>query len=372
MRRPIYLDHNATTPVLPEVVEAMNRCFLEDFGNPSCAHALGQRAKAALEEARSCVARLVHAHPDEILFVSGGTEANNLALLGVALRHPTGHVITSRIEHPSVLNPCVYLLEKGYDVTFLEVDGQGYVDPGDVQRHLRKDTLLVSIMLANNETGALQPVSEIGRLCREAGVLFHTDAAQAVGKIPVSVEDLSCDLLTIAGHKLYAPKGIGGLYVKRGLALEKLLHGAGQERGLRPGTEPVPLAVGLGRACALLREDLAAEAAREEGLRERLYAGLKEIFPALVRHGDPSRTLPNTLNVSFPGYTGEEILRQIPELCASTGAACHDRSVTISHVLAAMGVSLEVARGAIRFSLGRGTSLQDIETTLQLFRDYFR
>ncbi len=367
MKRVIYLDYNATTPVLPEVVEAVRRCLEEDYGNPSCAHVLGKRARELLEKARGEVASLIGASAEEIYFLSGGTEANNLAVLGSILSSPQGHVLTSRIEHPSVLNPCVRLLELGYDVTFLEVDPQGYVDPDDVRRKIRKETRLVSIMLANNETGALQPVKEIGRLCRERGILFHTDAAQAVGKIPVSVEELQCDLLTIAGHKLYAPKGIGALDVRKGLKLEKIIYGAGQERGLRPGTEAVPLAVGLGRACSFLRRDLSVEARREEELRERLYQGLQEIFPNLIRHADPRRTLANTLNVSFAGYRGEEILQKLPTICASTGAACHDRAGTVSHVLAAMGVSPEIAHGTIRFSLGRGTTLEDIEETLTLF-----
>ncbi len=371
MKDLVYLDYNATTPVLPEVLEAVSRACLETYGNPSSSHLCGKRAKEVLEDARLKVARLIRAQPEEIVFLSGGTEANNLAILGTVFRHPHGHVITSRIEHPSVLNPCVHLLEKGYDVTFLPVDAKGYVDPEDVRRNLRLDTRLVTIMLANNETGALQPVSEIGKICREAGIPFHTDAAQAVGKIPVDVEELYCDLLTIAGHKLYAPKGIGALYVRRGYEPENILFGAGQERGLRPGTEPVPLAAGLGMACEVARRDLPAEAERERDLRERLYQGLREIFPPLVRHGDPARTLPNTLSVSFPGHAGSEILAALPELCASTGAACHDRNVTISHVLAAMGVPPEVAQGTLRLSLGRMTGLPEIERVLSLFRRYF-
>jgi len=371
-RRCIYLDYNATTPVLPEVAQAVELYFLERFGNPSCGHLMGQEAKKALEEARRALARLISAEPEEIYFVSGGTEANNLALLGTAMaQSKKRHLITSRIEHPSVLNPCVRLLELGYEVSFVEVDAQGRVDPGEVAKHIREDTFLISIMLANNETGVIQPVKEIGHLCNEKGLLFHTDAAQAVGKIPVSVKEIGCHLLTIAGHKFYAPKGIGALYVRKGTKLEKILFGAGQERGLRPGTEPVALAVGLGVAAEIAERDLQAEAKRQKVLRERLYQGLKEIFPALVRHGPAEETLPNTLSVAFPGHRGEEILKAIPEICASTGAACHDRSVAISHVLSAMKVPPEVAQGTIRFSLGRGTSLSEIEETLVLFRRYF-
>ncbi len=371
-RHCIYLDHNATTPVLPEVAQAVELYLLERFGNPSCGHLMGQEAKEALEEARKALARLISAEPEEIYFVSGGTEANNLALIGAALaQSKKRHLITSRIEHPSVLNPCVHLLELGYEVSFIEVDAQGRVDPEEVARHIREDTFLISIMLANNETGVIQPVREIGHLCAERGLLFHTDAAQAVGKIPVSVKEIGCHLLTIAGHKFYAPKGIGALYLRKGTKLEKILFGAGQEKGLRPGTEPVALAVGLGKAAEIAGRDLQAEAKRQKDLRERLYQGLKEIFPSLVRHGPAEETLPNTLSVAFPGHRGEEILKAIPEICASTGAACHDRSVTISHVLSAMKVPPEVAQGTIRFSLGRGTNLSEIEETLALFRRYF-
>ena len=366
---PVYLDYNATCPVLPEVAEKISLYFTERFGNPSCGHVKGREAKEGLERARGEVAALIGASPSEIYFVSGGTEANNLALFGSILSYPRAHLITSQIEHPSVLNPCVRLLELGYDVTFLPVDGEGRVDPEDVRKNLKPHTRLVSIMLANNETGVIQPVAEIGRICREAGVLFHTDAAQAVGKIPVSVRELNCDLMTIAGHKCYAPKGIGALYVREGLSLSGLLYGAGQERGLRPGTEPVALAVGLGAASALVARDLEAEARREEALRELLFEGLREIFPGLVRHGRKESCLPNTLNVSFPGHVGGKILEALPELCASTGAACHGGSV--SHVLSAMGVPREVALGAIRFSLGRLTTLADIEKALSLFRAFF-
>ncbi len=369
---PIYLDYNATTPVLPEVAQEVSLYLTERFGNPSCGHVLGQTAKEGLEHARAQVAKLIQASAEEIYFVSGGTEANNLAIIGLALaKKKRRHLITSRIEHPSVLNPCIRLLELGYDVSFVEVDPSGRVEPEAVARLMRQDTFLVSIMLANNETGVIQPIKEIAQLCRERGIILHTDAAQAVGKISVSVQELGCDLLTIAGHKLYAPKGIGALYIRQGVRLEKILWGAGQERGLRPGTEPVALAVGLGKACALAAHDLPAEAKRQQDLRERLYKGLKEIFPEIIRHGHQAETLPNTLSVAFPGYRGEEILKALPRLCASTGAACHDRSVSISHVLAAMKVPPEIAQATLRLSLGRSTTLAEIEEALTLFQDYF-
>ena len=361
----IYLDYNATTPVWPEVLEVFNFYASEEFGNPSSAHPLGRRAREGLERAREQLASLLEARPEESVFVSGGTEANHLALLGVFKRYPQGHLLVSQIEHPSVLNPALEIFQQGWEVDFVPVDGKGYVDPEEVRKRLKPHTRLVSVMLANNETGAVQPVAEIGALCREAEVLFHTDAAQAVGKIPVSVKEIGCDLLTVAGHKMYAPKGIGALYIRKGLTLEPLFYGGGQERGLRPGTEPVALAAALGRAAEMAQEDLPEEAERERSLRERLWAGLQAIYPEAIRHGDPKQSLPNTLYVSFPGKSGAEILARVPEICASTGAACHS-SGKISHVLSAMGVPQEVARGAIRFSLGRGTTLEEIETAVEL------
>lgn len=369
MNRPVYLDYNATTPVLPEVAETVRFCLTEEFGNPSSGHAYGLRAKEILEEARRALARLIAADSEEIFFVSGGTEANNLALFGTVLRQEKGHVLISKIEHPSVLEPALRLLERGYAVDFLPVDGKGYVDPEEVKRRLRSETVLVSVMLANNETGAIQPVAEIAKICREAGVLFHTDAAQAVGKIPVSVKEVGCDLLTIAGHKMYAPKGIGALYVRKGIELSRILFGAGQERGLRPGTEPMALIAGLGKAAEVATSDLREEAEREKYLRERLWEGLKEIYPKAIRHGDPELTLPNTLSVSFPGLNAAEVLSKARGICASTGSACHDRAEAISHVLSAMGVPPEVARGTIRFSLGRFTTLEDIDRALEILRE---
>ncbi len=368
----IYLDYNATCPVLSEVAEVISLYLKERFGNPSCKHLIGQDAKKGLEWARSALASLIEATPEELYFLSGGTEANNLAIIGTALAQSRKrHVVTSRIEHPSVLNSCIRLLELGYDVSFVDVNNQSMVEPDEVIKHIRDDTFLVSIMLANNETGVIQPVKEIAYICREKEILFHTDAAQAIGKIPVSVKEIGCDLLTIAGHKFYAPKGIGAIYVRKGVKLEKLLFGASQEGGLRPGTEPVAMAVGLGKAAEIVKSDLEAEAKRQKALSERLYDGLKETFSPLIRHSSSQNTLPNTLSVAFPGYRGEEILNALPRICASTGAACHDRSVSISHVLAAMKVSPEVAQGTIRFSLGRGTTLADIEETVKLFHDYF-
>jgi cysteine desulfurase len=363
----IYLDYNATTPVAKPVQEEVNSALKEKWGNPSSGHRFGQIAKRALEYSRAQVASLLNADPTEILFTSGGTESNNLTITGVcrAMSGKGRHIITTRIEHPSLMNPCLHLLEQGWDVSFIKVNSQGVIDPLEIERALRPDTVLVSVMLANNETGAIQPVAAISQLARKRGVLVHTDAAQAVGKIPVDVKNLGVDYLSIAGHKLYAPKGIGALYCRKGAPLGQLMFGAGQEQGLRPGTEPVPLAVGLGAACDFVAWDIEAEAERETGLREKLYAELSGLGYPIIRHCDPENTIPNTLSVSFIGKNGAEILAQAPEIMASTGAACHDRDIKVSHVLAAMGVSPEVALGTLRLTLGRGTTESDIENAAQ-------
>ena len=363
----IYLDYNATTPVAKPVQEEVSYALKEKWGNPSSGHRLGQMAKKALEYSRTQVASLLNADPTEILFTSGGTESNNLTITGVcqAMSAKGRHIITTCIEHPSLMNPCLHLLEQGWNVSFIKVNRQGVVDPLEVERALRPDTVLVSVMMANNETGAIQPVAAISQLVRERGVLVHTDAAQAVGKIPVDVKNLGVDYLSIAGHKLYAPKGIGALYCRKGSPLGQLMFGAGQEQGHRPGTEPVPMAVGLGTACNFVAWEIKAEAERQKGLREKLYAGLSGLGHPIIRHGDPENTIPNTLSVSFIGKNGVEILAQAPEIMASTGAACHDRAIEVSHVLAAMGVSSEVALGTLRLSLGRGTTESDIEIAAQ-------
>jgi cysteine desulfurase len=367
----IYLDYNATTPVAREVAEAMMPYIVEDFGNPSSAHLIGKRAKEALEGARAKVSRLLHCEPDEIIFTSGGTESNNMVLKGVAwnLRERGRHVITSRIEHPSIMNTALFLMENGYEVTFLPVDEFGTLDPGEVERTIRGDTILITVMHANNETGTIQPIAEMSDLAREHGVLFHTDAAQSIGKIETKVSDLGVDLLTIAGHKLYAPKGVGALYIRRGVELSPLMHGGGQERGLRSGTENVILNVGLGKACELIQGNLSEEVSRIKSLRDRLYEQIASAVPEAVLYGHPERRLPNTLFLSFPGMVGEEILGNIPDLCTSTGAACHDQSVRLSHVLGAMGVTKEVGMGAIRLSLGRPTTEDEVDQAAQWLID---
>ncbi len=364
----IYLDHNATTPIDPEVADAMKPYLGTHYGNPSSGYSLGRAAKEALEAARSQVSELLGCRPGEVVFTSGGTESNNMVIKGVAysLAEKGRHIITTAIEHPAVTNPCLFFLNQGFEVTFLPVDATGLVDPMSVKEAIRPDTILISVMHANNETGAIQPISEIGNLARDAGVLFHSDAAQSAGKIPLRVSELNLDLVSIAGHKMYAPKGIGALFIRDTLTLEPLMHGAGQETGRRAGTENVMFAVALGKACALARERMLQEAQRTRQLRDRLHDLLAAQIPGLVLNGHPEERLPNTLNVSVPGVDGGRVLDAVPEVCASTGAACHDRSVTISHVLAAMQTPEEVARGAIRLTLGRKNTEAEIDQAAEM------
>ncbi|MBU4345467.1 MAG: cysteine desulfurase [Desulfobacteraceae bacterium] len=359
----IYLDYNATTPIDSDVAAAMMPFIKEEFGNPSSSYSLGIRAKQALEKARGQVARLLGCESREIVFTSGGSESNNMVLKGVALslRSKGRHIITTAIEHPAIFNPAIFLMENGWDVTFLPVDKYGLLDPDEVKKAIRKDTVLISVMHANNETGTIQPVQEIGRLSREHGIFFHTDAAQSVGKIKTDVNDLCVDFLTIAGHKLYAPKGIGALYIRNGIEIVPLIHGGGQEKGRRAGTENVILNVALGAACELAGKHLEDYTARIISLRDRFHDKIVKKVPEVVLNGHPENRLPNTLNLSFPGLIGSEILRGIPDLCASTGSACKDRSVTISHVLAAMGVSREIGMGAVRLTLGRPTTEEEVD-----------
>jgi cysteine desulfurase len=362
----IYLDYNATTPVAPEVARAMAPYLSGEFGNPSSGYRLGERAREAVAQARRQVAALLGCQPEEIVFTSGATEANNAVLKGVAFSFGRGQIITSAIEHPSVLAPCRFLQSQGFEITYLPVDTEGRVDLGQLRRALTPDTLLVSVMHANNETGALQPIEEISALAREAGVLFHADAAQSVGKIPVRVDELKVDFLTLAGHKFYAPKGVGALYVRRGSTFTPLLHGASQEGGRRAGTENVPYIVALGEACRLARERLEADTAHLQALRDLLHERLRTDYPGLVLNGPEEERLPNTLNISFPGLSGAAILAGLPELAASLGAACHGSLEEISPVLAAMQLPLEITRGAIRLSVGRPTTRDEVERAATL------
>jgi cysteine desulfurase len=364
--KPIYLDYNASTPVAPSVAAAMHAALEGGFGNPSSGHWAGAPAKALLESSRAQVAALLGCAPDEIVFTSGGSEANNFAIKGVyfARAGKPVHVITGVTEHPSVLEPCHFLERLGARITRLPVDAAGRVDPADLERALTPDTALVSLMHANNETGTIQPIEDCARIARAHGVSFHTDAAQTIGKLPTRVDALGVSLLTIAGHKLYAPKGIGALYVRRGLALETLIHGAGHELGRRAGTESALLAAGLGAACELAGDLVWTARVRE--LRDRLWDGLRARFgESLVLNGHPEWRLPNTLNVSFVGRIGAEVLAGVEGVAASTGSACHTGSVEISPVLAAMGISEAVGAGAVRFSLGRGTTAEEIDDVLK-------
>jgi cysteine desulfurase len=361
MRR-VYLDYNASTPIDPAVAAAM-RPFLDDhFGNPSSGHWASTTAKTALETARGQVAALLGCQSGEVVFTSGGSEANNLALKGVffARKGKGEHIVTTRIEHPAIVAPCRFLERFGARVTYLPVDAAGRVDPGQLAAAITPRTILVSIMHANNEVGTIQPIAECARIARAHGVPFHTDAAQSVGKIPTKIDDLGVDLLTIAGHKLYAPKGVGALYVRDGVALEPLIHGAGHEAGRRAGTESALLAVGLGKACALARDLRPMQ--RIEALRDRFWSLLQQQFGnRVVLNGHPVHRLPNTLDVAFAGHVGAEILARLDGVAASTGSACHAGRIELSPVLAAMGVVPEVGMGAIRFSLGRGTTSDEID-----------
>lgn len=363
--KPIYLDFNASTPVAPEVVEAMAPYWNEVYGNPSGLHWAGLPGREAVETARRQVADLLGSLPEEIVFTSGGTESNNHAIKGTyfALQEKGNHVITTAVEHPAVLEPCRFLERIGAKVTVLPVDETGWVHPDDVRRAVTPGTILISVMHANNEVGTVQPIEEIANVAREKGVAFHTDAAQSVGKIPARVGDLGVDLLSVAGHKLYGPKGVGVLYIRKGTRLEPLLHGAGHESGRRAGTENVPLAVGLGKACELARDLGGME--RIKTLRDRLHHGLMEKFGDRISlNGHPTMRLPNTLNVNFMGFTGSEILSRLDGIAASTGSACHSGSVHLSPILRAMGISPETGRGAVRFSLGRSTTAEEIEEVL--------
>ncbi len=361
----IYLDHNGTTPIAPEAASAMIPFLKERFGNPSSSHRLGKNANEGVTEAREAVAKLLGCQPNEIVFTSGGTESNNMVLKGmVDFKHPEKcHLITSAIEHPAILNPALFLSELGVQVTILPVDSKGLVDPDQVQQAILPHTRLISVMLANNETGALQPIKEIAEIARHHDILVHTDAAQAVGKIAVEVKDLGVDFLSVAGHKLYGPKGVGALFMREGNSLTPLVHGAGQEDGRRAGTENTILTVGLGAACRVAGERLAVDQNEISRLRDLLRSLLLEGIEDLALNGPLEGRLPNTLNVSVPGLEGARILSAIPHVMASTGAACHDEKVSLSHVLSAMGVSPRVGMGTIRFSLGRSNTQGEIEAT---------
>ena len=367
--QPIYLDYNATTPIDPAVAEAMQPYIAMHYGNPSSTHIYGRTTKDAVEGARQQVADLLGCASEEIIFTGGGSESNNTALKGVAYtyRHRGNHLITSAVEHPAIINPCRFLEQQGLRVTYVPVDRSGMVDPADVRRAITPQTILISIMHANNEVGTLQPIAEIGRIAREHGVLMHTDAAQSVGKIATRVNELGVDFLSVAGHKVYAPKGIGALYIRSGVALEPLIHGAGHELGRRAGTENVIFNVALGKACEVAQNDLARYQREVPRLRDFFQDELAKRFgDRVVVNGHPEQRLPNTLHVNFRGVIGAELLDKLPELAASTGSACHAGEVALSSVLEAMQVPPELGMGAVRFSLGRYTTREEIERAVEL------
>ena len=372
--KPIYLDYNATTPLDPAVSAAMEPFLREHFGNPSSMHAYGQTAHDAAVHARAQVAGLLGAKPSEIIFTSGGTEATNHALKGVVLPalvpfrgEAVPHVITSTVEHPATSETCSFLERVGCRITRVPVDRYGIVDLDVLEGALRQPTLLVTVMHANNEVGTLQPISEIAKLAHEHGALVHTDAAQSAGKIRVNVDQLGVDMLSLAGHKMYAPKGVGALYVREGVALEPLIHGAGHEGGRRAGTENVPYMVALGAACEVAGRSLPLGTARLHELRERLWARLHvELDERVVLNGHPEQRLPNTLSVNFIGWIGAELLAAVPEIAASTGSACHEGQVQLSPVLQAMGVPLDVGHGAVRLSVGRFTTEAEVDRAAEV------
>jgi cysteine desulfurase len=367
----VYLDCNATTPVDPAVVDAMLPYLSADFANASSIHTPGQRARAAVDAAREQVAALVAAKPQEIIFTSGGTESDNHAIFGLLRGAPSAsgaHVITSTIEHEAVLNACQALEKQGVAITYLPVDHQGRLDPYAVRAAIRPETVLITVMHANNELGTIEPLEEIGRFAAEADIYFHTDAVQSAGKVPIDVNQLGVDLLSLSGHKLYAPKGIGALYVKSGTKLRQLLYGGHHQRGFRPGTENVPGIVAFGKAAEIARNSVAEDACRLSALRDQLEQGLLSRIPDARANGATAPRIPNTSNITFPGLEGEALLIAVDlkGLAASTGAACSSGTVEPSHVLTAIGLSPDDARASLRFSLGRYTTPAEIAFALQV------
>jgi cysteine desulfurase len=368
--RRVYLDHAATTPVRPEVAAAVTRCMLIDYGNASSVHSFGREAAEATEKARGRVARLMGARPDEVIFMSGGTEADNMAIRGVVASAPgpARHVITTKIEHHAVLHTCERLEKEGLaEATYLPVDGTAMVDPDDVARAIRKDTVLVTVMFANNEVGTIQPIAEIGRICRDKGVPFHTDAVQAFGALPIDIDKLGIDLMSVSAHKMYGPKGVGALYVRRGMKVSPLILGGGQEKKRRAGTSNVPGVVGFGEAAVLAEKEMDRRVAHLTGLRDRLIEGLLDRVDFARLNGHRTRRLPNNVNISFEFIEGESILLSLDMkgIAASSGSACTSGALAPSHVLLAMGLPHEVAHGSVRMTLGMGTSADDIDYVLE-------
>ncbi len=359
----IYLDYNATAPIAAEVAEAMRPYLGKYFGNPSSTHAFGIKTKLAVEKARAQIASLINCNPPEVIFTSGGTESNNYAIKGIALANQKNgnHIISSSVEHPAVFEVCKYLSEKGFEITYLPVDEFGIVDPCEVEKAIKQTTILISIMHANNEVGSIQPIEKIAEIAKAANICFHSDAAQSLGKIEVDVKKLGLDLMSIAGHKLYAPKGIGAIYIKNGIKPEKLIHGADHEQNMRAGTENVLEIVGLGKACELAAQNLGKNIEHYTNTRDYLYELLKNGLTETRLNGHPVQRLPNTLSISFPGAEANTIISRLENVAASAGAACHSESIDVSSVLEAMHIPIRYAMGTVRFSTGRGTSMEDIE-----------
>lgn len=366
--RKIYMDHNATTPVHPAVVEAILPYYKEVYGNASSVHAFGREARAAMEDSREKIAEFIGAQRREIVFTSGGSEADNHAITGTIFKNSSKgkHIITSAIEHPAVLNTCKNLEKNGFQVTYMGVDRYGMVDPHEVKKAITDDTILITIMYANNEIGSIEPIQEIGGIAKEKGITFHTDAVQAVGKIPVNVDELGLDLLSMSAHKIYGPKGIGALYIRRGTRLETLIRGGHHERNRRAGTENVPGIVGFGKAVELAGEDIESEGERLWELTEKLKNGFQDQLEYVYANSHPTQRLPGTMNLSFDFLEGESILLNLDMkgIAASTGSACTSGSLEPSHVLTALGLDAATAQGAIRFSLGRDNTEEDVDYVL--------
>jgi len=370
----IYLDYNASTPIAEQVREAMLPFLENHYGNPSALHFAGAGAKQAVEQARQQVATLLNCKPSEVVFTSCASESNNNVLKGVfqRLKEKGNHIITTKVEHPSILNPCEYLEKQGAKITYIEVDQYGRVSPHDIEKAITHNTILISVMHANNEVGTLQPIEEISEIAKKHHVLFHTDASQSIGKVSVDVEKLGVDFLSLAGHKVYAPKGIGALFIREGIEIEPFIHGAGHESGRRAGTENVLLAVGLGEACEVAYQNLDENIQIKE-LRNYFCDQLIQIPEVDISlNGHPKFCLPNTLNINFENRVGQDILDAVPQIAASTGSACHAGEINLSPVLKAMGVKESVGMGAVRFSLGRYTTKNEIDTTVQLLKSVLK
>ncbi len=368
MSRRVYLDHNASTPVHPEVVEAMLPYFGERFGNPSSVHAFGREAREGLETAREQVSRFLRVGKEEVVFTSGGTESDNLAIKGVAMARRAGHIITSQIEHHAVLRACQNLETLGFEVTYVRVDGDGMVDPDDVRRAIRPDTILVSIMHANSEVGSIEPVREIGRITREREIPLHVDAVQTFGKVPIDVGDAGIDLLSFSSHKIYGPKGVAGLFIRKGTKMVSVQHGGEHERRRRAGTENVPGIVGFGKAVEVRARDMASEAVRLAALRDRLWEGIRARVPEVRLNGHPTDRLPGTSNMCFRNVESESIVLglDLKGIGVSAGSACTSGNVEPSYVLVAMGVPVDWAMGSVRCSLGRSTTAEDIDYVVEV------